>query len=188
MTNVNLAQQPIAEPRNRIKSVFISVCADNDRWKALPAETQEMIIRRVERSCYNAAIVSSIRDGIVPAFAEKKFVDRYSATCCKILHNLNTSGAVGSSYLIDALMSSEIDANTVADMKSTDLCPEVNERLLHELELRKKQKVAVKVSRAYRCRKCGTNETTTVEYQSRCADEGSSLSIKCVNCSFVWRG
>lgn len=181
--------QPIAFERLQMRTHFDNICSQYPPWFQQPLEKRETLARRMERNCFEVVINESQRDGIDRLFTEKKFVDRYSSICSRVLANLNISGSVGNSseYLLDGLISGSVDAYKVAEMDSYDLCPDASRIEREEIALRRKQKATEKVSRAHTCKKCGGNETIFLEYQARAADEGSSHSIKCVNCEFVWR-
>jgi DNA-directed RNA polymerase subunit M/transcription elongation factor TFIIS len=141
----------------------------------------------MERSCFRKTVDSCVNDGVDRLFTEKKFLDRYSLHVCRVLSNLNTLGSVKDAYLINQLMSGKINPVDVADLTSWQLCPNASSEERREIETRKKIKFEYKVSRAYKCKKCGGDKTIPIEFQSRCADECSSLSVKCVNCEYTWR-
>lgn len=180
------SQVMISPERLIIRCIFKNVCEKHKIWTVLSEEKQETIIRRIERSCFDAAIQSCILDGIDRLFTEKKFVERYSANCSKILSNIDSTKD-GSVHLLTRIISNKIDLHKIAELSSMDLCPEASRAERDEITFRQQIKIRGKVSHAYVCRKCGGNETIPIEYQSRAVDEGSSFSIKCVNCEFVWR-
>ena len=178
--------QPAPE-RIRIRNRFEEVCSEFPEWNELSAEKRETIIRRMERNCFEVTIESCIRDGIDRLFTEKKFVQRYSINCFRVMANLDVNSSIRSENLIKKLISGEVDPYKIAELPSRELCPEASQAERDEIELRQKQKFKGKVSRAYTCRKCKGNETIPIEFQGRGTDESSTYSIKCVNCEFVWR-
>ena len=177
----------IAPQRLQMRARFNEVCSKYSGWVKLSAEKQETIVRRMERNCFEVTINSCITDGIDRLFTEKKFVDRYSVNCSRVLSNLDTDGSVGSTYLIENVIKGIVDPYVIAELNSKDLCPEASRAEREEIELRQNQKVHNKVSHAYTCRKCGGKETLPIEYQGRASDEASNLSIKCIQCEYVWR-
>lgn len=173
--------------RHTIKNLFSEICDKDEEWSNLPKETKDAYIRRMERSCFNYIVRSCAEDGIDRLFTEPKFVARYSTICSKVLANLDNSGSIGSSYLIKKIINGDIDVNEIASMTSENMCPDASKVERKIIELRRNQKVEIKVSRAYTCRKCGKSETIPIEYHHKGSDESSSYSIKCVHCEFVWR-
>jgi DNA-directed RNA polymerase subunit M/transcription elongation factor TFIIS len=176
-------------PRERIviREMLATICSKHPDWRKLPAEDQNTLIRRIERGCCEALIEECDENGINKVFGDKKFTERYSTICSKVAYNLDINGSVGSRYLIELVMSGEIDPHNIARLPSHLLCPEANHTLRKEIEARQNLKIERKVSRLHTCRRCLKNETTTISYQSRAADESETTSIKCINCDHTWR-
>lgn len=168
------------ETRILIKAEFVA--HHNDIWGQLDETKQETIIRRIERGCYNNTILSCIKDGITQNWESVKFVGRYSSSCYRIISHLSYRGlaekiineSIGPLDNVSLLSSFELDETGSATERA-------------EIELRKKQKVDQKISKVFTCRKCGGKETTMKNYQTRAADEDSTLSIRCIRCEYVWR-
>jgi DNA-directed RNA polymerase subunit M/transcription elongation factor TFIIS len=177
----------VAPQRKIIQELMHKLCNSYNKWLLLPQETRDTYIRRMERNCFTITINTCIQDGIDRLFTEKKFIDRYSTICNKVLANLYTNSIVGSDYMITGLIEGRINPSHVAQLTSCELCPAASEAERNEIQLRQTIKVANKVSKAYKCKKCGCNETIPITYQSRASDEDSSRSIKCIECEFVWR-
>jgi DNA-directed RNA polymerase subunit M/transcription elongation factor TFIIS len=182
-----MAQPQIAPERVLMSTHFRLICSQYQPWEQQPADRRETLIRRMERNCFEVVIAECIKNGIDRLFTEPKFMKRYNMICSRVLANLNVNGAVGSTYLIDGLISGRIDPYSVAEMDSHALCPEASAREREQIALRQSQKIVLKVSRAYFCSKCKGDETIPIEYQGRASDEGSSRSIKCMICGYIWR-
>ena len=185
-----MAGQVIDPHRQTMLRRFEDVCRRCERWRGLPSETQSTLIRRMERNCFEVAIDICRREKINRTFTEKRFLERYSGACSRVLSNLDViaSGATPSStYLIDGLINGTIDAYHVAEMTVAELNPASDQGIRDTIALRLQQKAINKVSRAFRCGRCGENSTVFVKYQARAADEDDTKSIKCVACGHVWR-
>lgn len=170
-----------------LKEIFSNTCKEHDGWKSISANEQDTIIRRMERSCFGLAHETCKRDGISLCFMDKKFNERYSLVCNKVLANLYKNGSVSNNYLINKLIAKDIDPYDIANLSSIELYPQASEVERNEIKIRQEQKVPKKVSRIYTCSKCRNNETIYQEYQARSSDEASTKSIKCVHCDHVWR-
>ncbi len=177
----------VSTERLIIKRAFDEVCAKHPAWAELAKDKRETIIRRMERDCYNKTVDICIRDGVDRLWNEKRFKDRYSSECFRILSNLDASSSVQSKYLMDQILDGGIDPANIAALSNYDLCPQASKAERDEIDLRRNVQVEIKVSRAYTCGKCQKNETTVREYQGRASDEGASLSIKCCSCGHTWR-
>lgn len=139
----------------------------------------DRIIRRMERSCFEVAVRSCQNDGYERAWDIPVFVDRYSAECYKVITNIPA--------LYKGLMSGVIDPRNVAYMSSYEMNPEASKKERNDIAIRKSVVGATKVSRSYRCKKCGGNETKLMEYSARGIDEAMTISVECVNCGHSWR-
>lgn len=157
----------------------------NDTISALNIESIDETLlsnlsRRMERACYNLAIEESTAAGVDRYFSNPKFLARYSAINYKIISNISID-------LLNKILSGVIDENNIALMSSAELNSSYGAEIRAKIKARNELKVANKVCTAYTCHKCGEKRTTTHQYQGRCADEGESVSIQCVNCSHTWK-
>jgi DNA-directed RNA polymerase subunit M/transcription elongation factor TFIIS len=174
--------------RDIMKNIISTSCAKSPHWARLDAERQASVIRKIERSCHNDAVITCERDGIDRRFGtgNSPFIMRYQANCYRIISNLDSDSSVRSDYLINKICNGEIDLDNIVTLSSYDLYPNASQAERDEINTRKEQKVEQKVSRRYTCKRCGKDETTSIEYAPRSADELTSRSIKCVNCNKVW--
>jgi DNA-directed RNA polymerase subunit M/transcription elongation factor TFIIS len=156
-------------------------------WAEQTAENRVAIARRIERSCYNKVIDQCAAVGVTCAWNERRFTDRYSAECYRIIINIDPTSSIGSKYLGELILAGKIDLNSISNMTNYELNPESSKAERDEINLRNEQKVEIKVSKTNRCAKCGGRETTMIPYQGRAADEDVNISVKCINCNAVWR-
>ncbi len=180
------ASRMIAPERIIIQCTLDKKFQQYPKFAQLPADDQSAIVRRIERSCFNTSIETAIRCGVPREFTNQRYRDIYSAECMRILYNICKDTAYDS-YLVDSIINTTIDVTKIAELKNEELNPSASQDVRDEIDIRQNQKTDTKVSRSYKCRKCGCNETKPVEYQGRAADEASSHSIKCIACGNVWR-
>jgi DNA-directed RNA polymerase subunit M/transcription elongation factor TFIIS len=180
-----MAELPIE--RTMVRELFNMICERYTGWEDLGPEKQQSMVRKMERSCYNAAIDICELEGIVPSFNEPKYVHRYSEVYSRILSNINIEDAGKSDHFIRQLIKGAIDPKMVSKLSSFELNPEPSMDIIEELNARMSQDTGTKVSNAYKCKRCGGNETTCIQQQTRASDEASTLSIECVHCKSVWR-
>lgn len=180
----------IPSERITIREAIMVACGGSQEWNDMNDERKETLVRRIERGCFEVCIEECKTQGINRQFSDRKFLNRYSAICSKVIANLDLSGSIGSietSELVTRVVTGELDPHSIARLTSRQLCPAASDKLCKEIEMRKNQKAPHKVSRSYTCRKCERNETIPRPYQSRAADESESTSIKCVHCFHTWR-
>lgn len=156
------------------------------QYCSLPDDEQTAIVRRIERSCFNASIDSAVRHGVAREFTNARYVQLYSAECMRVMSNICPDTAFDD-YLPVGICNGTVDVTKIADLKNEELNPAASKAERDEIEARQNQKTEIKVSRRFKCRKCGHNETKPIEYQARAGDEAGSMSYKCVQCGDVWR-
>jgi DNA-directed RNA polymerase subunit M/transcription elongation factor TFIIS len=88
---------------------------------------------------------------------------------------------------MDQILEGNVDPAHISSLENYDLCPDASQAERDEIDIRKKIKVDIKISKAYKCGKCGNDETTIRKFQGRAADEDNTLSIKCMSCGHTWR-
>ena len=173
--------------RNVIKKLLKNACDSNAEFISISKDKQESIVRKLERSCYNYVVTLCLEHGMMSNFNSAYFINNYSLISSKILLNLDNSSSLNSTYLLNRVLSGEINPETIAQLSSEDLCPEANKKYREAINLRRNLKNIRKVSKAHKCRKCGKNETTMIEIQMRSADEAATFSIECEHCGTRWR-
>ena len=167
-----------------MRDLFVLACGNHPKWAELSEDQRMSIVRRMERNCFEVTLTSCVEDGIDRLFSEKKFVERYSANCSRVISNIDNNN---SGYLLDQIISGDISAYKVAELSASELCPMASAKEREEIKSRQSQTYDRKISTKHKCNKCGKSATTPLEYQGRAADETSSHSHKCINCGNIWR-
>jgi DNA-directed RNA polymerase subunit M/transcription elongation factor TFIIS len=154
------------------------------------------MIRYVERSCYNDTILWSQSQGIICSFDTKAFLERYSATCARIIYNIQSSANTKESLVTrmsplgqaacDDDLIKKISPLKAAEMTSHELHPEATREIREEIAFREKQKPEIEPSRFYTCRECGNNKTTKTTFHSGASDEADTCIIRCLVCPHWW--
>jgi DNA-directed RNA polymerase subunit M/transcription elongation factor TFIIS len=150
--------------------------------------TKEHIIKYLERGCLNRSIEKSKTYNIRCVWTNEKFIDLYHSICYKVSCNIDSTSSVESNYIIQKIMNNGVKSINVANMTSKELCPKKYEQLDKKLNKRTNLERKIKFSEMYRCSKCKRNQTTTERRYARSWDEGTDLTINCVNCGYSWNG
>jgi len=189
----------VSAERLPIRSAIMNACSKCESWTKLGVDQQATIARRVERGCFEVCVEECKAQGVNRQFTDAKFINRYSAIASRVIANLDPGGSVyvinvlqettlnDGNSLVSKLIDGEIDPHNVARMTSRELCPAASDKICKEIEMRKRQKITQKVSRAYTCHKCKRNETLLKPCQMRSADEEENVLITCVHCHFMWK-
>ncbi len=142
---------------------------------------QDKIIRELERGCYNYAIACCNRDGKEPAWDNSYFTTLYSSLCYKLYYNI-----LNCESLMKKIIATPELAAEVATWTSEELNAAANYDLRQLIELRRNQKVEVKVTTQNKCPRCKAACATIMEYQSRSIDEGTRVAYQCQNCTKIF--
>jgi DNA-directed RNA polymerase subunit M/transcription elongation factor TFIIS len=148
----------------------------------------DTIVRRLEREAYNITIRECEQEYTDRNWNNPKFVNRYSCTAYKILVNIDPRSSIGSDKLAMKILMKEIEPKYVCCMSSYDMNPDASKDERDIIELRLKQKVDVKYSDKYTCKRCDAKKITFRETQSRSADEISTIKFECIECHHTWTG
>lgn len=140
----------------------------------------------IEKSCYDHSVEIAEYEMLLPLMSNIQFEHLYRTRITRITKNLDINSEVGDDHLINLIISKSIDVNNISKMSPEELSPSRNKQLLDKLTSRRNQKMSLKVSTLYFCKKCKKNETTVRSVQMRSLDEAESIVITCAFCSYMW--
>jgi len=175
----------MTNPRELTLARLTQACKNYHGW--YDSDNNTRMIKRLEISCYNAAIDQCERRKLPRSFQSKDFVDIYSAEVYRIIANLDCLSSVGSDYLIKALMAGDINPFLISNLTNIDLCPAASQQESDEIVLKNNQSFAKKHCKLYTCKACGCTDTELDEHQTRSADENATITVRCVGCGNSWR-
>ena len=184
--NIKFYENENYNNKRRCKLILFGHClGPND---IIDKNKKEDIIKYIERSCLNKAIEKSNIFNIRCNWFDEKFIDIYHSVCYKVAVNIDACSSIKSDYMINKIISGDIDLNKIAYMSSKELCPEKYEKIVEKVNERYTLERKIKYSELYQCRKCKRNQTTTERCYNRSWDEGVSITIKCLFCGNSWGG
>lgn len=157
-----------------------------DEFRALPADVQTRHIINVERSIFHHALEVAEERDIPRNWENTSFCNLYNLITYRVQKNLDVKQ---DTYLIENIISGNIDDTTVGSLKSKELSPLKSKAIIDEIETRRKQRMVKKYSTQYKCPKCRNRKTSVISMQLRSLDEGSTLIITCAmdDCLHEWR-
>ncbi len=187
----------IYSPREEIQKMFIRSLTKsqvfNDKYKSAGSRFASEIARKIETSCYNAAVRISKDSDNPPRrqWDSPAFVDIYS-TRCGTINNLLDGGLLScktyGSDLIDKICSGEIAPENIGDMSAAEICPAALAAERSEIDKRNAQKIELKVSTLFRCYHCGAKKCQYREVQRRALDECPDYICLCLVCNKHFNG
>ena len=177
----------ISPQRQTILDVVAASCGKNPQWAAVDIKKQRSIVRRIERSCYRAAIHVCEADRINRTWEEPAFVERYSSYCYRVIANLDSGSSVGSTYLTNMIITDEIKLSDIGNASSDILFPAGSMAERDIIATRREQKIEQKFSEKYKCSKCHARKCTWYGVQTRGLDEPEDKYCRCIECGFAWK-
>lgn len=112
----------------------------------------------------------------------------YDQILCKVCLHLNPNSSVKNTYLLDQVISGNIDIKDVPAMSPIDMHPHAWAKQSTAMKLETEQVaggVKTAVTGIIKCKKCG-GKTSYNEVQNRSCDEAATVTVHCPTCNTKW--
>ncbi len=146
--------------------------------------------KKIEQSIYNYIIKISKEKNIQRRWTNPIFIKLYEAKILSIYSNLKQDSYIGNTTLISRLKEKKVDVKKLGNLSVYDIYPDNWKELLSAKSKRDKIKYQLKpeaMTNLFKCRKCGSRETSYYEVQTRSADEPMTQFITCLKCDNNWK-
>ena len=148
------------------------------------------ISRKIEKSIYNYIINLSKEKNIQRSWSNVVFLNLYRSKILSIYSNLDQNGYIKNDQLLNNIKDGTIKPENVGELSVYDIFPDNWKELLNIKSKRDKIKYELKpeaMTTLFKCRKCGSRETSYYEVQTRSADEPMTQFITCLKCDTRWK-
>ena len=149
-----------------------------------------VISKKIEQSIYNYIIRLSKERNIQRRWNNIIFKKLYDSKVLSIYSNLKEDSYIGNVTIKERLKKGKINVKNIGDLSVYDIYPDNWRELLDAKSKRDKIKYQLKpeaMTNLFKCRKCGSRETSYYEVQTRSADEPMTQFITCLSCTNRWR-
>jgi DNA-directed RNA polymerase subunit M/transcription elongation factor TFIIS len=149
-----------------------------------------VIARTIEKSYYNYCITISKERNIKRNWKNTTFKQLYLNKIISAYLNLNKESYIKNNYLFDNVMNNNIDINKISELSLYDIFPDNWTDIIDKKYKKDKLKYELKpeaMSTLFKCRKCGSKETSYYEVQTRSADEPMTQFVTCIKCNNKWK-
>ena len=146
--------------------------------------------KKVEQSIYNYIIQLCKDKNIQRRWTNTIFKNLYHSKIISIYSNLKKDSYIQNNTFLERLKSGEINAEKIGVLSVYDIFPDNWKELLNAKSKRDKIKYELKpeaMTNLFKCRKCGSRETSYYEVQTRSADEPMTQFITCLKCENRWK-
>jgi len=175
-----------AHPYNKLRRakiiLFGSSLSSYKEFRNLTYASKTLILKNIERACFNYTIDLSHEENIVNSWDDEIFCGIYHSICYKISVNLELGGLVNNPTLAKNIFNKVIDINNLPKMTSYDMYPQKYIKIKQRLEASRHANQTIKTSTMYKCRRCHESKCTIENVYNRCLDEGVNLRITCTVC------
>jgi len=146
--------------------------------------------KTIEKGIYNYVIETAKEKVIQRKWSNTIFKKLYLSKVISIYSNLNESTYIKNEDLLKRIKKKEIKPEEVGKLSVYDIFPDNWKDLLNAKSKRDKIKYELKpeaMTNLFKCRKCGSRETSYYEVQTRSADEPMTQFITCLSCNNRWK-
>ena len=146
--------------------------------------------RKIEKSIYNYVITISNEKNIQRRWTNINFKKLYNSKVISIYSNLKSDSYINNSTFLERVKNNKIKTENVGSLSVYDIFPDNWKELLNAKSKRDKIKYELKpeaMTNLFKCRKCGSRETSYYEVQTRSADEPMTQFITCLKCENRWK-
>ena len=149
-----------------------------------------VISRKIEKGIYNYVIGVAKEKNIQRSWENTMFISLYKSKILSVYSNIDPNSYIKNTQLIKNITSGDIKPENVGFLSVYDTFPDNWKELLNIKSKRDKIKYELKpeaMTNLFKCRKCGSRETSYYEVQTRSADEPMTQFITCLSCSNRWK-
>jgi len=150
----------------------------------------KVLARKIEQSIYNYIIEISKEKNIQRTWNNPIFTNIYRSKILSIYSNLKPNNYINNTQLLENILNKTIHPKDIGKLSVYDIYPDNWKELLDIKSKRDKIKYELKpeaMTNLFKCRKCGSRETSYYEVQTRSADEPMTQFITCISCNNRWR-
>ena len=149
-----------------------------------------VISRKLAKGIYNYVIGVAKERNIQRSWDNSMFVNLYKSKILSVYSNIDKDSYIKNTKLLENIKNGKIDPEKVGFLSVYDTFPDNWKELLNIKSKRDKIKYELKpeaMTNLFKCRKCGSRETSYYEVQTRSADEPMTQFITCLSCSNRWK-
>jgi len=184
--NINKFQQYIYIQMTTRKIINDETFRNNIREKLDILVENENKSKNIEKGVYNYSLKEATRLKVVKKWDNSFFVQIYIDRLRSMFLNLKNNPS-----FLEKIKGGTVSAKDTAFMTHYDFYPEKWAKMMEEKTIRDKNKYEeqklVASTDVFKCRKCGSRETTYMSIQTRSCDEPTTNFVTCITCGNNWK-
>ena len=158
-------------------ALFNNCLKEYENYKKLEKEKRNKIILKLEIECYNYVL-----DELQLVEPNDMFDNLYNAVCAKIASDIDFNGNINNNKLVEKILKGNI--KNIASMRCIELFPDRYSNIIERIDMSKNATQTIKTSAMYTCKRCKKNACIIENRYNRSLDEGTNLTIICVECGY----
>lgn len=169
----------IGKKLDLVKKVYLNSVVDRATaiGKLMEVVDNADIATKIEASVFEFTLVYSTINNLEDITLSAIYMDSVN----------NLSWNLKNPDLRHRVMIGEIDPQGLAFLSPQELNLQNWKDIIRKNELREMKKNNMTTTDLYKCHKCGDRRCSELQLQTRSADEGSCLFIKCLTCLHTWK-
>jgi DNA-directed RNA polymerase subunit M/transcription elongation factor TFIIS len=145
---------------------------------------------RIIEQSYNYCITIAKEKNIYRDWNNSIFKNLYMQKIMSIYLNINKKSYLKNKSFHSRIMDGKIELQKISSMSNYDIFPDNWKDIIEKKCKQDKLKYELKpeaMSTLFKCRKCGSRETSYYEVQTRSADEPMTQFVTCIKCNNKWK-
>lgn len=165
---------------------------DAERLRALTARDLSQLVTDVERGAYNAVVQRCEQQDptVMRSWDNPIFLSYYRERIAVLYGPFNVDGQLVRKFGLGfarRVLLGELAPELIGKMTARDIHPAGYKAEQDIIDVRRQQRVDLKVSTLFRCPGCGERRCNYREVQDRSADEPASIYCTCLNCGSAFQ-
>lgn len=143
----------------------------------------DSICKKIENSMYNFANNYVKSKNVNKKLAFSVYIDNFN----ELLANIDSDSELNNTYLLENIINSNIDPETVPYMEPHEIHPVEWKPILDKKKYIEHKSKNLATTNMFTCSKCKAKRHTINMMQTRSADEPMTIFVTCVDCGFTFK-
>lgn len=151
---------------------------------------QDLLVQDIEIGIFNWTIEQCNLKRIVKNWKNPRFQDIYLEKARSVVTNLDKTSYIGNGDLLERLVEKKFMPHEIPFMKPENLFPERWKATIEAYHKRTEfsyESHEMAMTDQFKCSKCHSRQCSYREMQTRSADEGTTIFVRCLNCGHKWK-
>ena len=141
------------------------------------------ICTKLEEGIFEYSLVYAKNNNITETLVYAIYNDKVGT----IISNIDSTNTIKNEYLLNNMLTNEIDPKTVAFLSPEQMFPKNWEFYNRKMKLKKYKEENMATTDTYKCKKCHERKCRVTQLQTRSSDEPMTTFVTCLVCGFTFK-